>query len=44
MKLSRLNASLVGSLVVGACLMLAACETQSIKTEQIGSQPGKIIR
>jgi Domain of unknown function (DUF4136) len=32
MKLSRLNISLVGSLVVGACLALAACESNPIKT------------
>lgn len=32
MKLSVLKASVVGSLVVGACLVLAGCETQSIKT------------
>ena len=32
MKLSRLNSSLMGSLLVGACMVLAGCETQSIKT------------
>jgi len=39
MKLSRLNFSLVGSLVVGACLVLAGCETQTIKTRS-QSDPG----
>jgi len=32
MKLSRLNVSLVGSLVVGACLAIAGCESNPIKT------------
>jgi len=32
MKTARLNLAVMGSLVVGACLALTACETQNIKT------------
>jgi hypothetical protein len=32
MKTSRLNFALVGSLIVGACLSMSACETQNVKT------------